>query len=73
MTTETQIVLTEDYAELLRRLAHQTGKAQAEIVGEAWGLLKQHLASQHEERRARLREAKGIWKDRDSLPSRAEI
>jgi hypothetical protein len=71
--TETPIVLTEGDAELLRRLANQTGKAQAEIIREALGLLKQHLVSQHhEERRDRLRQAKGIWKNRDDLPSRAE-
>jgi hypothetical protein len=66
---ETQLHLTESDGELLRTLARQLGKTDGEIIREALLVLKDRLGSQNEGRRASLRRAMGIWKDRDDLPT----
>jgi hypothetical protein len=52
--------------ERLRALALHTGKPEEELLREALDLLSARLMNQ--DRRDRLRKAKGIWKDRDDLP-----
>src|SRR4051812_30137623 len=64
-----QISLTE--AELLRAISRRTGKAEEELVREALDLLNAQVSSQ--DRRALLRRAKGIWRDRDDLPTLSEL
>ncbi len=66
---ETQITLTGSDDELLHSLARQTGKDEGEVVREALTLLKDQLAGKVSDRRASLRRAAGIWKDRDDLPA----
>lgn len=70
---ETQIHLTETDGELLRTLARQLGKTDGEIVREALMALRDQLGSRSEDRRASLRRAMGIWKDRDDLPTLDEL
>ena len=69
--TIAQVDLTDDASEQLHAIAQRTGKTQAELIREA----VDHLINQyqHEERKALLQEAKGIWKDRDDLPSLKEL
>jgi hypothetical protein len=64
--TIAQVNLTDDASEQLHAIAQRTGKTQAELVREAID----HLIAQyqHQERKALMQEAKGIWKDRDDLP-----
>ncbi len=70
---ETQIHLTGSDSELLRTLARQLGKTDGEIVREALLVLRDRLGSQNQDRRASLRRARGIWKDRDDLPTLDEL
>lgn len=70
---ETQIILTEHEGELLRSLARQTGKPERELVGEALELLVNQVSSDREKRLAILRQARGMWKDRDDLPTLSEL
>jgi hypothetical protein len=63
---ENSIVLPGTEGERLRALAQLTGKAEEELLREALDLLSARLMNQ--DRRDRLRKAKGIWKDRNDLP-----
>ena len=65
---QTRLILTESDGELLRDLARQTGKAEDEVVREALGLLLEHVSSRRVERLRKLRQAFGMWKDREDLP-----
>ena len=61
-----QIYLTEEEREALARLAGETGRAQSELIREA---IDDVLARQEpEDRLARMRRARGLWRDRDDLP-----
>ena len=61
-----QIYLTEEEREALARLAGETGRAQSELIREA---IDDFLARQEpEDRLARMRRARGLWRDRDDLP-----
>jgi hypothetical protein len=62
----TQIYLTEAERLALRNIARQTGKKQSELIRRA---LDDFIARfQPQERRALLREARGMWQGRDDLP-----
>jgi hypothetical protein len=62
----TQIYLTDDERKGLRALARKTGLSQSELIRQAIDSL---LADKRElDPRALLRQARGLWKDRDDLP-----
>lgn len=68
---ETEISLTEQERGALDEIAQRTGKTQEELVREA--LIRLIASFRREDRRALMRQAKGIWKDRDDLPPLAEL
>lgn len=62
----TQVYLTEDEREGLRRLAKSTDRSQSELIREAVDRL---LESADEDRRRKVvEEAAGMWRDRTDLP-----
>lgn len=65
------VTLNESEAERLQTLSESTGKTEEELLREALDLLTAQVA--HQERRALLNQAMGIWKDRDDLPSLDEL
>jgi len=67
----TQIYLTDKQREELAVIAKMLGKKQSEIIREAIDL----LISQTRQKRREivLREAAGIWKNREDLPDFREI
>lgn len=62
----TQIYLTERQRDELAAIAKTVGKKQSELIREAVDRLIDQ--SGHSRRRAVLREAAGIWRDREDLP-----
>ena len=62
----TQVYLTEHQRNELASIATRLGKRQSEVIREAIDLLIERI-SRHR-RKAILREATGIWKDRTDLP-----
>lgn len=62
----TQIYLTEDQRAEIAAIASQSGKRQSEVIREALD----HFIEQRSRRRRKaiLREAAGIWRDRTDLP-----
>ena len=62
----TQIYLTEDQRAEIAAIASQSGKRQSEVIREALD----HFLEQRSRRRRKaiLREAAGIWRDRTDLP-----
>jgi len=61
------IYLTDQESQSLQAIALRTGKTQDELLRDA---VNQLIASfQHEDRRALLQKARGIWKNRTDLPS----
>jgi hypothetical protein len=69
-----QVTLTDDEGELLRSLSQCTGKTDDELIREALGLLKGHKAQcEVPDRLALLRQARGIWRDRNDLPTLSEL
>ena len=61
----TQIYLTEEERAALKRLAEERSTSQSALIREAVDLyLDDHS---HEERLAKLRAARGMWKDREDL------
>ena len=73
--TTAQINLTNAEREALQALAQSTGKTESELLHEAVESYLNQAEGNH--RLALLRQAKGIWKDRDDLPDfralRAEL
>lgn len=67
----TQIYLTESEQEALRSLARDTGRSQSELIREAIDAMleRQELV----DRRAAMRQARGMWRDRDDLPDLREL
>ncbi len=62
----TQIYLTDRQRSKLSVIAKNTGKKQSEIIREAIDRLIDQ--SDQNQKQAVLREAAGIWKNRDDLP-----
>jgi predicted DNA-binding protein len=65
----TSITLTEGDREFLHDLARQTGKAEDELVREALQFLREEVSRRRESRLEKLRQARGMWKARDDLPT----
>jgi hypothetical protein len=65
--TTAQITLTEKESERLRTLAQNTGKTEEELLHEAVEIFLS--GTQMQRRLELLRQARGIWKDRQDLPS----
>ena len=67
----TQIYLTDDEQKGLRALSRKTGLSQSELIRQAVDSL---LTTNHElDRAALLRQARGLWQDRNDLPDFAAI
>jgi hypothetical protein len=65
--TTAQVVLTDAEDQALSVLAEQTGKTRGDLLHEAIG---QYLKrSRPLDRLSLLRQGRGLWKDRDDLPS----
>lgn len=62
----TQIYLTEHQRDELANMAKSAGKKQSELIREAIDKLIYQSSSSRRE--SVIREAAGIWKDRDDLP-----
>ncbi len=62
----TEIFLTEDEERALRSLSDQTGRTQSELIRQAIEAMLEK--EQPQDRRARLMQACGMWKDRTDLP-----
>ena len=67
----TQIYLTERQRDELATLAKTVGKKQSELIREAVDRLI--VQSGDSRRKAALREAAGMWKDREDLPDFASL
>jgi hypothetical protein len=62
----TQIYLTETEQRGLRALSRQTGLSQSELIRQA---IDAFLSGEQElDRPALLRQARGLWQERDDLP-----
>jgi predicted DNA-binding protein len=67
----TQIYLTPEEQQALRALARRTGTSQSELIRQAIdSLLAEEQAL---DRTALLRQARGLWRDRDDLPDFAAL
>lgn len=67
----TQSYLSEKERRGLQALALRSGRSQSDLIREAVdSFLERH---QLEGRLARLRQARGLWADRDDLPSWPEL
>jgi hypothetical protein len=67
----TQIYLTAEEQSGLRALSRRTGTSQSELIRQAIDSLLGR--EQHLDRGALLRQARGIWSDRNDLPDFAAI
>ncbi len=63
----TSINLTEEEAATLRTMAQQMGKTFDELLHEA--VVQLLMQYQQSDRRARLQQARGMWRDHPDLPS----
>jgi len=62
---EIEVNLTENEERALREIAQRTGKTEGELIHDAVDqLIKQRLSS----RGAGMKQARGLWRDRDDLP-----
>lgn len=69
--TTAQINLTDSQANALRKLSEQSGKTEDELLQEAVNKLVAEVGEAEAKRQEwieALRQAEGIWKDRDDLP-----
>ncbi len=69
--TENLISLTDADCQLLHSMAQLTGKSENQLLHDALDLLKAQVGI--EGRRSLLRKARGIWRDRDDLPTLPEL
>lgn len=67
----TQIYLTEAEQEALRSLARDTGRSQSELIREAIDAMLER--QEPVDRKALMRQARGMWSDRDDLPDLREL
>ena len=68
---DTEINLTEQKRNALQEISRRTGKTEGELVREA---LDQFIAQfQNEDQRKLMQKARGIWKNRQDLPSLQEL
>ncbi len=67
----TQIYLTEQERDALKRLSAESGKRQSELIREAIDGLIVKYSKTH--RQAILERTAGIWKDRKDLPNFSEL
>lgn len=66
MMERTQIYLTQEQSRAVEAIAARLGQTKSEVIRTAINrFLAENLAS---ERRALMRQAAGIWADRDDLP-----
>jgi hypothetical protein len=65
------ISLSDVECQLLHSMSQLTGRTENELLHEALDLLKVQVDL--ESRRSLLREARGIWRDRDDLPTLAQL
>lgn len=69
--TTAQVTLTETENRAIQALSQSAGKSQEEILHEA---IAQFLERHQTERRLHaLRQARGLWRDRQDLPNAAEL
>ena len=71
-----QINLTDTQADALHKLSEQTGKTEDELLQEAVNKLIGQVSEAETKRQEwleALRQAKGIWKNRDDLPDLREL
>ncbi len=66
-----QVRLTNAEGEALRALARRSGKSEEQLLHEAVGRLL--FEAGPVDRLALLRQARGVWKDRDDLPDVREL
>ncbi len=66
----TQIHLTTTQQEGLRTLSRRTGRSQSALIRQA---LDSYLSGDGSFRRALLRQARGLWRDRRDLPDFAAL
>jgi predicted transcriptional regulator len=67
----TQIYLSSEERQGLRALARHVGRSQSDLIREAIdGFLERHRPS---ERLWQLRRARGLWRDREDIPSLAVL
>ena len=67
----TQIYISSEERQGLQALARQVGRSQSDLIREAIdGFLERHRPG---ERLSRLRRARGLWRDREDIPSLAVL
>ena len=67
--TTAQINLTDSQVDALHKLSRRTGKTEDELLGEAVEKLIGEAEVKRQKRLEKLRQARGMWKDRDDLPN----
>lgn len=68
---ETEIALTAQERDALDEISQRTGKTQNELIHEAVEIFIAEF--QIEDRRALMQRAKGIWKERQDLPTLEDL
>ncbi len=69
--TGNQVFLTDSELQLLHAMSQSTGKTENELLHQALDLSRNQ--ADLESRRALLRAARGMWQDRDDLPSLRDL
>ncbi len=70
----TQIHLTEMESKALEEIAHQAGKTEEELLHEVvQNFISVSKRAALTDQRARLRQAQGMWREREDLPDVQEL